>query len=357
LSDSQREEPGIPSVELADAASGAEWNHFVERHPAGTLGHLFQWRSVVERAYRGQCRYFVARSAGSIVGVLPTVAMRHPFGGARLVSMPYLDQGGLLASSSGAVAALWTRARQELAARRGALELRAPLPFRADADDTSGSTRRFRLVLDLPESGEELWSAIGGKVRNQVRKSQKEALTTARADVHELPSFYEIFARNMRDLGSPVHSYAFLAEIFAQFGDRARLYLTRGANGAAVAGAIAIGFRHTLTVPWASALRSARHACPNHSLYWQILEDAVAEGRRTFDFGRSTEGTGTFHFKQQWGATPVPLLWQTYSPQGERRAESFVDSRRLSSLVALWSKIPVPIATWLGSRIRGHLSN
>ena len=28
-----------------------------------------------------------------------------------------------------------------------------------------------------------------------------------------------------------------------------------------------------------------------------------------FDFGRSSEGEGTYKFKKQWGAKPTPLVW------------------------------------------------
>ncbi len=345
------------TIETAADSDGSAWNRFVERHPEGTVAHLFQWRRVVESAYRKRCVYLVAKTEGEISAVLPAVLMRGLRGQERLVSMPFLDEGGVLSSSAQATQALWSRALEEVDARRGAVEVRTPLRLQVGAQYAESSTRRFRLVLALPESSEELWSAISSKVRNHVRKSRKEELTTSRVAASELPRFYEVFARNMRDLGSPVHSYRFLAEIFAQFGDQVRLYLTSGRDGGAVAGAIAFKFRHTVAVPWASSLRSSRQVRSNYSLYWQALEDAVVEGASLFDFGRSTEDTGTFRFKQQWGAKAVPLHWQTYSPQGERLEEVFVDPRRHSRLVALWRKLPVPIATRLGSRIRGYLSN
>ena len=194
-------------------------------------------------------------------------------------------------------------------------------------------------------------------MRNQIRKSEKSGLVTAREDHAGLDAFYEIFAENMRDLGSPVHSRRLFETILQSFGDRARIYLTRDANGRPVAGGVAIRAGETVTVPWASSLRSARSACPNHSLYWRVLQDAVAESRRIFDFGRSTEGTGTYRFKKQWQAEPVALSWSALDGRGRLQEAKTLDPRRNQRLAQTWSHMPLPMANVLGPWVRKHLSN
>ena len=74
----------------------------------------------------------------------------------------------------------------------------------------------------------------------------------------------------------------------------------------------------TVEVPWASSIRDYNSLCPNHLLYWHILDAAVADGCAVLDFGRSTPNEGTFKFKEQWGAQPVPLHWE-YLLHGRRR--------------------------------------
>ena len=71
-----------------------------------------------------------------------------------------------------------------------------------------------------------------------------------------------------------------------------------------------------IEIPWASSIRDFNPLCPNHLLYWHAMETAVAEGVDVFDFGRSTPGEGTFKFKEQWGAEPVPLHWEYRLPKG-----------------------------------------
>lgn len=356
---------GVATRLLAPGEEG-RWEAFVQARPQATLSHRSGWKAVVESAYGKRCFCLVAHRDDVWKGLLPLVHMRGRLAGNRLVSMPFLDQGGIL-SESAEVAAALRRAACGLAARLGAtgLDLRGsvpaepPEPAAADGLSASGdpavASERFRLVLPLGSSRDDLWQAIGGKVRNQVRKSEKEDLVTRRADRGALGRFYQVFAANMRDLGSPVHSRRFFAAIFDTFGEGARLYLTVDGRGCPVAGGVALRFADTVVVPWASALRSARSACPNHSLYWRILCDALEEGARFFDFGRSSEGSGTFHFKRQWGAEPLPLEWSFYDLDGRRCEEGYLSARGNPHLVELWRRLPLGVANRLGPVLRGRL--
>ena len=328
------------------------WNAFVATHPEATYCHRWEWREVAEAAYGRSTRFLIARRGEAVAGVLPLVWMPERLAGRRLVSMPYLDLGGVLAEDEAVESAL-LQAAVQLAEGLGAhaVELRES----ADPADGEGPGR-YRFVLDLPGDAERLWSSLAGKVRNQVRKARKSALTTERVAPERLADFYGVFGRNMRDLGSPVHSRRFLAEIFERFGDRAHLYLTAHADGRVLAGAIGIAQGEVLSVPWASALRSARALCPNHSLYWQILEEAVAGGVRSFDFGRSTSGSGTYRFKKQWGARPIRLAWREVDGHGSRpEAPPDPESRGRRRLAGTWRRRPLPIANRLGPLIRGRL--
>ena len=55
-----------------------------------------------------------------------------------------------------------------------------------------------------------MWEVIDRKVRNQIRKAEKSALTVERGGAELVGEFYTVFTRNMRDLGTPVYSRALL---------------------------------------------------------------------------------------------------------------------------------------------------
>ncbi len=349
------ESPGKRSaleVRLLTLDEGDAWDRFITDQPGANLGHLFGWRNVVEKVYRKKTFYLGAFDRERITGVLPLTHMTGPMTGNRFVSMPYLDQSGLLATTEESSAALWSKAL-ELAQARGAkgIDLRCLAPPEAREAD------RATLVLPLSTTSEALWKAFSPKVRNQVRKSEKEGLKTGLADSTQLNEFYRVFATNMRDLGSPVHSRAFLEAVFSTFGSRAKLYLTRSSAGQVVGGAVALEFRGIVTVPWASSLREVFSACPNHSLYWRILSEAADGGSNSFDFGRSHVSSGTYKFKVQWGAEPKPLLWSSFDPNGVLVPQNIYKPSDHGALIWIWSRLPVSVATWLGPTVRKQLSN
>jgi FemAB-related protein (PEP-CTERM system-associated) len=162
--------------------------------------------------------------------------------------------------------------------------------------------------------------------------------------------FYQVFARNMRDLGTPVYSRRLFTETLRVFEDRARLHVVRH-DGRAIAGAVTIRFRDTVIVPWASSLREFRHLCPNMLLYWAMLERATTDGLRLFDFGRSTRGAGTHSFKQQWGAREIPIHWEYVLLKRADAPDHGLEGSRFDAAIAAWQRLPVWLTNRVGPRI------
>ncbi len=338
------------------ADPGPEWDSFVEAEPAGQLGHASAWARVVREAYGLAPIYLEARNEqGGIAGVLPLVRFRNLRGRLELVSMPFLDSAGILARDPATRRALLDAAL-ELAKeqRASALELREiAVPGAEEPEQT-----RVDLVLALESDEDAQWRSLRAKVRNQTRKATSEGLSIAPSDdARLLEAFYQPFCRNMRDLGSPVHSERFFAVASEAFGDRLRFIATRLGNKS-VGGLVAIRFAGAVSVPWASTLREERARCPNNQIYWEALRWAIQLGMREFDFGRSPIGGGTYRFKLGWGAKERPLAWRRFSPSGDRLAASAAgDSAMLRRLSAVWARLPVPVTARLGPWLRRRISS
>jgi FemAB-related protein (PEP-CTERM system-associated) len=342
------------------ADPGPEWDAFVEAEPAGQLGHASAWAHVVREAYGLKPVYLEARSErGAIAGVLPLVGFRGLSAGLELISMPFLDSGGILTRDPATERAL-LGAALELVRERGAsaLELRE-IAVGDEVDGVEGPEQtRVDLVLALESDEDAQWQALRAKVRNQTRKAETEGLSIApRNHARLLADFYGPFCRNMRDLGSPVHSERFFAAAAEAFGDRLRLIVTR-LGEKPVGGLVAIDFAGAVSVPWASTLREERRRCPNNQLYWEALRWAIERGAREFDFGRSPFGGGTYRFKRGWGAEERPLAWRRLSPSGDRLAPKAAgDNALLRRLSAVWSRLPVPVTVRLGPHLRRRISS
>jgi FemAB-related protein (PEP-CTERM system-associated) len=175
-------------------------------------------------------------------------------------------------------------------------------------------------------------------------------LTSEVGGLELLEPFYGVFARNMRDLGTPVYGRALFEAVLTAFATRARVHLVR-LGDVAVAGGITYRTGDRTEVPWASSIRDFNALCPNHLLYWSAIEQAAEQGGRIFDFGRSTPLEGTYRFKEQWGAKPLPLCWEYQLQSGGQLPNTGPSNPKFSLAVSMWKKLPVAVATRIGPMI------
>ncbi len=333
----------------------ADWETFVARHPLATAAHLPAWGDIVREAYGHEPLALVARAYGAVVGVLPLVFLKSRLFGHRLVSMPFLDYGGILAEPGSreeqALADAALAAGRECRAQTIGLRQRHPsgLPQAPTGD---------RVTMLLPIGDEDrVWRALPSERRNRIRKGAKNGLHPQWGGAELLDDFYRVFTVNMRDLGSPVHSRRFFAAILGGLGDGARVLLVRDRDERVIGGGVCLFFRDTILVPWVSSLREAFALCPNFTLYWEVIRFGCGKGYRVVDLGRSHRGAGTFEFKRQWGATPQPLPWLFMDVTPGAAPPVDRDVGRLSLLVGAWKHLPLAVANLAGPWVRGQVPN
>ena len=108
----------IPTVHVAAQADAAAWNAFVDASVEATAYHAWTWREVFERAFGHTCVYLIARTGGTIRGVLPLVQINSVLFGRTLTSLPFLNYGGVIARDAAAAEALLATAAEEARVRR-----------------------------------------------------------------------------------------------------------------------------------------------------------------------------------------------------------------------------------------------
>jgi FemAB-related protein (PEP-CTERM system-associated) len=351
------------STQLASNADRQTWDAFVGRQPHANPYLLYGWCDVIQSTYGHETHYLMLTGRDrSVLGVLPLVHLRHFVFGNRLVSLPFADAGGVLAVDREAEEALLSAARDLcLRAGVGQIELRQEVALVSwgEASPTgsraSVARRKVRMLMTLPESSEGLRTGFKAKLRSQINRPLKEGCSSKVGGLELLEDFYKVFLINMRDLGSPVHSKELMRHVLEAFPERSRIFAVYHA-GEPIAASLVIGYNGVLRNPWASSDRRYASMSPNMLLYSRMLEYACESGYRTFDFGRSTPGEGTYRFKQQWGAQPAPLHWYTISADGSTTAAQDSPSERFNLATQVWKKLPVRLTKVLGPRIRKHIS-
>jgi serine/alanine adding enzyme len=339
----------ISVSEVRTYDDGIAWDRYVSSHPMASGYQLMAWRRVVHKAFGHRTLYLMVRDEhGEIRGVLPLVFVSSRLFGRFLVSMPFVNYGGVLTESCDAQRALLeTAATRAINLGATHIELRHE---RLLYLDSASKQHKVSMRLDLPRDPETLWKRFPSKLRSQIRKALKEQLTVRIEGIEILDDFYRVFARNMRDLGTPVYGRRFFEAILKEFPKDARVcavYLGRRP----VAAGILYGFKDTLEIPWASSDRRYNSLSPNMLLYNAALEYACREGFATFDFGRSTPGSGTYRFKEQWGAHPVPLYWYHWSRDGRTVPNVSPENAKYELGVKLWKKLPVTLTRLIGPSI------
>lgn len=335
-------------IVVTDQITESEWDAFVAAHPAATGYHAWAWRRVFEQAFGHETCYLAARRDTEVVGVLPLVAFRSWLFGRFMVSLPFVNYGGVLASDAAAVDEL-IAAASRAASARGCRHLELRHTSRR-LPELPVKQHKVGMLLALAADAAKAWDQLDRKVRNQVRKAQKSELVSAVGGRELLDEFYTIFAVNMRDLGTPVYGRGFFARVLEEFPDAARVHVVRQGTTPVAAG-ITFAHRRTIEVPWASSLKAYRALCPNNLLYWSIIEHAVTSGFHTLDFGRSTPHEGTYEFKRQWGAEPTPLFWEYALVSAESMPDQSPANPKFKSAIELWKRLPVPVATAIGPHI------
>ena len=336
-----------PMVGVAGDADRAAWETYVSSRASATGYHAWAWRDVIERTFGHACFYLIARrpGRGDITGVLPLVEIRSRLFGRTMTSVPFVNYGGVVADSDAVAQALLASAR-DLAGTRGCrhVELRHfdrrfdGLPF-----------KQHKVTMRLPLAA-GMWDRLDRKVRNQIRKAMKSDLTVERGGVDLLSEFYAVFSRNMRDLGTPVYRRRLFEEVLRALPDRTRIVVVRhaGRGGAPIAAGLTFRSGELVEVPWASSIRDFNALCPNHLLYWSVIEAAIADGCTMLDFGRSTPNEGTYKFKAQWGATPVPLHWEYCLVRGAAIPDQSPKNPKLRMFVETWKRLPLWAANLVG---------
>mgnify|MGYP001477228982 CR=1 FL=1 len=313
----------------------------LSRHP--------RWLTVLEESLGHRPYAIEARRGEQIVGYLGLAYVKSLLFGRFLVSLPYLNYGGVTASDPAVAAAMIdsaVRLARELDVRY--LELRHEWGVE-HSDLSHRRSDKVHMRLDLPSSGGALWDQLSPKVRNQVRKATKGDFQVRFGGPELTGEFYDVFSRNMRDLGTPVFSRRLFDAILRQFPDHAEICVVRDGSRP-VAAALLLHGGGITEVPSASSLREYNPACVNMLMYWNLLERATQRGQDVFDFGRSSENSPTFRFKRQWGAAPAPAEWQYCLLRGEI-GELRPDHPKYGRMIAIWKRLPLWFTRVAGPRI------
>lgn len=324
------------------------WDRFVADDDRCVNYHRWSWKRVIEQAFGWSTSYLMAEEDGRILGILPLVWLRSRLFGSLLCSLPYFSEAGLVANTAEAREGLLAEAiRRAQNLKVDYIELRhrteSLLTWRA-------KTNKVTLECDISSDVEENMSRLPTKMRTNVRRSLKLGLDAEFGEAELLADFYDVFSFKMRELGTPPYGRGFFEAILEKFPGESFICLVRHERKPIAAGFLT-GHGSRMEANWSAALPKAMNLRPNMFLFWQMLCFAGQKGYRIFDFGRSSIGSGTYEFKQQWNTCVVPLHWNYWTASGEEALELNPENPRYRTAIWAWQRLPIGITRWIGPPI------
>jgi hypothetical protein len=208
-------------------------------------------------------------------------------------------------------------------------------------------TSKITTFLRLNQDVREQFGQFGPNLRRKIRKSASNGISVKMGKSELLASFYHIYASNMHRLGSPALPRRWFVNLLDHYRDGEAVIWCAYIENKPVGCAFMMGYQGFYEACWVSSLQQYNKLYTTHGLYWQMIQYAIERKGTTFSFGRSSPGSGVHKYKQQWGGTDIPLVWN-YSHRQSRNIRSF------EFLPKLWKLMPFPLAKLLGPLIAGR---
>lgn len=351
----------VQMADLHDPQCAFEVERFVAEQ-GGSVFHRPGWLLAVERgtgqAARGLMLWYRPTGAAEpqLAGWLPLTQVHSPFFGAALISSGFAVEGGVLAARASALAEVahhLGKAAIELAQKLSCpvVELRGgsvPRGWERVSDKHSS----FTAWLEGSDAAQ--LALIPRKHRAELRKALATDFTVmigrdaAAMDVH-----YAVYAESVHRLGTPVFPKAlFSAALDGLDAD----ILTVFHHGEPVASVLSFYHNAAVMPFWGGGTTKARLLRANERMYFELMSHARGRGCTVFDFGRSKNGSGAWHYKRNWGFTPRPLTYARWTCPGAPPRDTDPTSSRHARRIALWKRLPASLANRFGPFIARGLA-
>lgn len=252
-----------------------EWHYFLSEFESHSTYHRPEWLQALSDYSNFKLFLFVLKIDSKIVAGAPMLFMQRYMFRKNMISVPCVNCAGVLAYSSELTLTLieyakeWARGKDIDFFEFRAMTSRLNLPVKSE---------KCSMILPLPSTNTQLGEQLTAKVRAQYKKSSAYKPEVLFGGLALLEDFYKVFARNMRDLGTPVYSKSIFRKILKKKETNSFSCVVK-INNKLVSVVFLQGYRDILEVPWVATLKSA-----NMGMYRMILQKAIDLGYEYFDF-------------------------------------------------------------------------
>ncbi|MBI4135756.1 GNAT family N-acetyltransferase [Candidatus Uhrbacteria bacterium] len=290
------------TIRLATDADRNAWNRYVDTHGEVPPCPRYEWRDILERAYRVTTYLFLAEDEqGAVKGICPTYVTK-PWGGKPIL---YSLRFGLLADDAHTYATMLAHL-EAFCREQGIVSYLITSGYAKCGSGTQPLIKRT-LVMNTAGSGEALWNSLRNKTRNMIRKAQHAGLTVEHG-FENIGIFYRIYKERMLGKHIPIHGLDFFEHLAKELKGSAELLVAKQGN-VPLAGMVLLWGSHTALYPYQASSPQGERVAANQFLIWEAMRFCQAHGITSMDMGESKEGSPVYQSKLNFGGTPREIYY------------------------------------------------
>lgn len=340
------------------------WNAFAKEH--GDIFHLIEWKEILEETFGYKSIYLMAVDmSNNLVGLIPILSGRNLLMKKAGISLPFVNYLNICCKDAGVHKFIIEQIRQlpdrfkldylELRIKSKQTDANTEESY-MNIDGTSSDNTNYTFVLPLEGNEENVMSFSTGSNRNHTRKTYKNKWFSATTGSDKLDAFYNVYCKTVKRLGSPAPAFKFFQKIIESFPDSAKiLTVSDNDNGCIVGGMFLFLWKDTIFYYWGGALAEYNKKYINNFMYWEAVKFGISNGFKYLDLGRSALGSGTYRFKEQWGAQPIQLNYFHFERECRSKSSENkhigIKKDDFGIFISMWKHTPSIVTDLVGKHL------
>jgi serine/alanine adding enzyme len=295
---------------------------------------------------------------------IPLIRVRSKIFGNKIISLPFMDVGGIFGSSKNSFKILLKKIVESFKDTRIEIKLndieKNFQGFYRELESLGFGVRKakqqFYILIENPETK---WKKFHKHTRNDIRKAEKSSLKIVPINNDsELKKFYTLYFDEMKRFGTPPHSRKFFLNLAHELKDK--FYgLNCYKDNKLIASTVLVKSEEVAYLWFNVSDQKYRNFRPNDLLYWANVKEAYREKISFIDSGQidlnpqDKRSEGLLKFKQKWlGESHQKYLFTYPSEESESSKKE-----KLKKFRKIWSLLPNPIIKLIGPKICSELGN
>jgi len=294
---------------------------------------------------------------GDVIGALPLILITHPLFSDKLVSMPFLEYGGIVTDGSNR-----EDAKSELLKQAQKIAIRNDVDYLSIRGQQIDNDQEFQaqtpyvtFELNLGRGCEDIWDGFESRFRRAVRKARKNELEVEQVtDENGLRRFYDLYNLTMTGHGTPPHSYDYFDQMLELVDSVGTVDITLATyKSKDVNGMVTLRYGGRSLYALAGSDYEYREKNGGSLLLWDSIQTAIEHGDRVFDLGRTREGSGVYRYKTGLNGNQKVLPVSYFYP-GEKISPPRLEDSKYQIATEIWRHLPSKLTRSIGPYFRKY---